>query len=94
MQPTAVAPVTLTVPSIHGAGAGTARVAARAAGATRTLTGLGFFSAHGEAGKLLAELFAFAPGTFSLLAAQHDGFKMVVTTLADVLKNRHSQALG
>jgi hypothetical protein len=50
---------------------------------------VGFFSAHGEAGKLLVEPLALTFGTGGFLCAQNDGFKVVAALLADVFKNWH-----
>jgi hypothetical protein len=55
---------------------------------------VGFFSAHGKAGKLLAEPLALTFGARGFLCAQNNGFKLVVALLADVFKNRHVGWLG
>jgi hypothetical protein len=55
---------------------------------------VGLFSAHGKAGKLLAEPLALTLGAGGFLCAQDYGFKLVVTLLADVFKNRHIGWLG
>jgi len=77
---------------IHGAGARPARITAstaRAHGAARLL-----LAANGKAGELLLEPLALALGACGLLAAQNNGFKMVVTLLADIFKDRHIPRLG
>jgi hypothetical protein len=55
---------------------------------------VGLFSAHGEAGKLLAEPLALTFGARGFLCAQNNSFKLVAALLADVFKNRHVGWLG
>jgi hypothetical protein len=74
---------------IDGAGTGAARVAAGATGTARAGGLLRFFSADGEAGKLLAQSFALAFGACGLFVSQNNGFKLVVALLADVFEDRH-----
>ena len=50
---------------------------------------MGLFSAHGKAGKLLAEPLALTFGACGFLFAHYDSFKLVVALLADVFKNWH-----
>ena len=55
---------------------------------------MGLFSAHGKAGKLLAEPLALTFGARGFLCAQNNGFKLVTALPADVFKNRHIVWLG
>src|SRR6185312_11148172 len=75
--------------SVHGAGAGTAWIAARPARAS-SRTGLRrSISRHSEFGNLLLQALALALWTPRLLLCKHNGFKLVVAFLANVFKNRH-----
>jgi len=73
------------------AGTRTARIAARAARPRRGWYAAGAFCGHRENAKLRTQLFAFALGTLCLVAAEDQGFKLVLAFLADVFKNRHDE---
>ena len=79
---------------IHGASAGTARVAAASTRAAGTGVLLRLFPSDGKAGKLLTQPFALAFGAGGFLCAQHDGFKLMFALLAYVFKNWHIKTLG
>src|SRR5260370_37577286 len=71
------------------AGARTSRIAAgtaRARGSRHSGTALG---GHREHAKLRAQLLALALRALRLVAAEQQGFKLVLAFLADVFKNRH-----
>jgi hypothetical protein len=74
---------------IHTAGAGAARIAAASAGAACRSCCARLLASNGETGKLLAQTFTLTFGTGGFLLAHYNGFKLVVTLLADVFKNRH-----
>ena len=89
LYPPSCAEVHFTRLSVHGAGAGTAWIAARAAWAS-SRTGLRrSISRHSEFGNLLLQALALALWTPRLLLSKHNGFKLVVAFLADVFKYRH-----
>ena len=79
-------------PLIHGAGAGTTRVAAIAARTGSRSRCARFFSTHREVGQLLAQPFALTFGAGGFLFAHYYGFKLVIALLADVFKNWHIAA--
>jgi len=75
------------------ASAGAARISAGAAGSgsgrqggTRTGRALG---GHGEHTELWAQLLALAFGAPGFVAAEDQGFKLVLTIFTDVFENRH-----
>ena len=76
---------------VHGTGAWPARIAAAPATAGGSALHTGLFTTHGKAGELLLEPFAFAFGAGGFPVAQNDSFKMVVTLLTDIFKNRHME---
>jgi hypothetical protein len=72
------------------AGARTPRVTTGAAGtrgSRRARTALG---GHGEDAKLRAQPLALTLGALGLVAAEDQGFKLVLAFLADIFKNRHN----
>ena len=83
----------LLVEITERASAGAARVAAGTAGArgggrvTRT------FGRHGKDAKLRAQFLALTLGALRFVAAEKQGFKLEMTFLADVFKNRHDESL-
>jgi hypothetical protein len=79
----------MAIPLIHAASAGAARVATAAARTAGWSRRAGLFASHGEAGQLPAEPLALTFGAGGFLLAHYDGFKLVVTLLADVFKNWH-----
>jgi hypothetical protein len=48
-----------------------------------------FFTADGEAGKLLVQPLALTFGAGGFLCALHDGFKLMAALLANVFENWH-----
>ena len=71
------------------AGARAARIAARTASSSLSRRTRGAFCRHGKHTELRAQLPAFALGTLGLVAAEDQSFKLVLTFLTDVFKNRH-----
>src|ERR1039458_1887237 len=71
------------------AGARTPRIAAGATGARGSRRTCGAFGGHGKDTKLRAQLLALTLGALGLVAAEDQGFKLVLAFLADVFKNRH-----
>jgi hypothetical protein len=89
--PRAVLRVARHVSLVQGAGARTARIAARPAGSGRLICP---FAADGETGELLAQPLALALGAARFLFAQNYGLKAVVALLTDVFENRHISQLS
>ncbi len=50
------------------------------------------FGRHGKDAQLWAQLLALTLGALGLVAAEDQGFKLVLAFLADVFKNRHDVA--
>src|SRR5579863_5441754 len=71
------------------AGAGAARIATGAATAGGNGPGRRAFGRRSKHTELRAQLCALTLGTLGLVAAKDQCFKLVLTLLADVFKNRH-----
>ena len=71
------------------AGARAPRVAAGTAGSRGSRGARTALGGHGEDAKLRAQLLALTLGALGLIAAEDQGFKLVLAFLADVFKNRH-----
>ncbi len=71
------------------ASAWTARIAAGAATGGRSRRPSGAFSRDRKNTQLWAQLPAFTLGALRLVAAEDQGFKLVLAFPADIFKNRH-----
>jgi hypothetical protein len=73
----------------HGACPRTPRIAAGPARPRRPRGSRRALRRNGKHRELLGQLLAMALGTRGLIAAIYQGFELVITLPADVLKNRH-----
>ena len=74
------------------AGAGPPRIAAGSATTCGHVRTRRAFRGYRENTQLGSEFSALTRGAFRLVAAKHQGFKLVLTLLADILKNRHADS--